>query len=507
MLSSSALQDLSADRAASPLPHWMLSVPDALAFNRDCCFVLDAQGRVQHMNGAGCRLMAVDDAQRWLGLHWSALWPEGERAKVRAALDTALTEGSAQFEGLCATAMGAPRWWDVQLTRLPATADAAAGLVCVARDLSLLRQAHLLSARQAQLLQTALDSGELGHWNHDHDTGELHGSPTFRSHFGLPASGPITLDMVLSRISQDTLPGFSAARDAALRAGGSHALEVHTIDREQRSRVLMTHFHVEESPDGLRQVSGISVDLTGQRLRAGANSEAQDLVGRLVRDRTKLLSDLHAHMIDTIEQERKQLARELHDEMGAMLTLMSFEVSRLQARFDTLPEPPPELARLHELIGGLRQYKHRVIAGLRPPLLQELGLEMALHTLIEQYGRSSGLRMQAAIDSELPPLREVAALAIFRMVQECLTNIGKYAQASAVQVDLTCDETHLVIEVSDDGIGLPPNALSGSRFGLVGMRERIQALGGSAHFERISEVGGTRVTASLPLCAIAEPAA
>jgi PAS domain S-box-containing protein len=505
MLQSSALTSLPEDQAGDlGLP--MLSLTQALGLSRDCAVVLDGQGRILHINAAGCRHLAIDRTAEWLGQSWPEFWPEAERPSVLAAISRARTEGHAQFEGLCPTALGAPRWWDVQISRL---ADAAADvrLVCVARDVSLLHQAHLLSARQAQTLQTALDSGELGHWSHSLDTGELTCSEVFREHFGLPDTGPISVDMVLERISSDTLPAFRAARDAALRAGGSHAMEVHTVDRAQCERVLMTHFHVEEPLGGGRQVSGISVDLTAQRQRAGADTETQDLVGRMVHDRTKLLSDLHAHMIDTIEQERKQLARDLHDEMGSLLTLMSFEVARLGQRFQDQAEQVPEAARLQDLIGDLRQYKHRVVAGLRPPLLQELGLEMALQNLIDNYSQSSGLHVQVAIDSALPPLIEAAALAVFRLVQECLTNIGKYARAKTVQIDLTCDDTHLVIEVSDDGIGLPPNALSGSRFGLVGMRERILAFGGTAIFERISEAGGTRVTASLPLCAITEPTA
>src|SRR5690606_38106603 len=108
------------------------------------------------------------------------------------------------------------------------------------------------------------------------------------------------------------------------------------------------------------------------------------------------------HTIETNENERKALARELHDEMGSILTLMSFQIERLKEHLSQDETGLSSATQLGELVDALRQYKHRVIAGLRPPLLQELGLDMALRTHIESFAESSGTAVAIHIDEGLP---------------------------------------------------------------------------------------------------------
>ena len=170
----------------------------------------------------------------------------------------AATKGQAQFEAVCLTGAGSLRCWDVQLTCLPARDQQNTTLICMAQDVSALRSAHLQAARQNQLLNTALSSGELGHWAHNLDSGDFKCSPCFRQQFGLPEAGPVSAKDVFTRIDAGTLPAFNAARETAIKSGGSHALEVHTTDRDGQRRILMTHFHIEESMSGQRHVSGVS---------------------------------------------------------------------------------------------------------------------------------------------------------------------------------------------------------------------------------------------------------
>ncbi len=348
--------------------------------------------------------------------------------------------------------------------------------------------------RQRQLLQLALEEGDLGSWTHNVQTGELVCSPKFREHFGLPPQGPVSIEMIVSQVVPDLRETFTESWQAALQHPGGHRLEVQTLDRFGRSRVLMAHFHVDGQSESSRMVSGVTVDVTGRRLRDTALAETQGMLGRMVRERTRFLSELNNHTIETIENERKALARELHDEMGSILTLMSFQIERLKEHLSQDETGLTSATQLGELVDALRQYKHRVIAGLRPPLLQELGLDMALRTHIESFAESSGTAVAIHIDEGLPTLKESAALAVFRSLQEGLTNVGKYANARSVTVDLICDQGELVMELTDDGVGLPHNALSGSRFGLVGIRERIQALAA----RRCSSAS---VTAGGPACA------
>ncbi|MGC4060943.1 MAG: histidine kinase [Aquabacterium sp.] len=347
--------------------------------------------------------------------------------------------------------------------------------------------------------QLAVEAGELGSWTHDVQTGKLICSAMFRQHFCLPPAGTVTLQDILDRVVPQSRDDFQHAHERALTQPGRHRLEVRILDDAQRSKVVRTHFQVLRHASGQVRVSGVSVDLTNRLMLEASADRAHALVGQLVLERIQRLAELNAHAVATIERERKTLARELHDEMGSILTLMSLELARLQGKPDAAhAEFGTGLGQLSNLVESLRQYKHRVISGLRPPLLQELGLEMAMQSYVDEFVRSANLEVDADIEPELPLLKEDAALALFRVLQEALTNTAKYAQARKVRIRFHTDVEQLWLEVTDDGKGLPTSSDTSRSFGLQGMRERIEALGGSASFSRVSHAGGTRILVSIP---------
>ena len=215
--------------------------------------------------------------------------------------------------------------------------------------------------------------------------------------------------------------------------------------------------------------------------------------------RLHTLAALNRYTVNRIEQERKSLASEFHDELGSVLTLLSLELDNAagQLQRDEKEALRQTLAQLNELVESIRQYKYRVIAGLRPPLLQELGLEASLQTHAQEFCERSNLALKLNFADAVPPLSEEASLAFFRTVQEALTNVVKYAGASAVEISLSIQDGRLCLDIVDDGCGLKITKNAG--FGLIGIRERMHALGGDARFEQISDIGGTRISASIPI--------
>ena len=222
----------------------------------------------------------------------------------------------------------------------------------------------------------------------------------------------------------------------------------------------------------------------------------RDALESQVRERTARLTELANHLQQAVEEERAHLARELHDELGALLTAAKLDVARLKSR---LPADAPELTtRLKHLTDTLNQgiaLKRRIIEDLRPSALSNLGLVASLDILLREFGERSRLK----IDSALEPvdLNEARDLTIYRMVQESLTNIGKYAQASHVSVMLKNYVYHVEVSVTDDGTGFDPSAVPQASHGLMGMRHRIEACGGRLDIN--SAPGrGTRITATIP---------
>ncbi len=216
-----------------------------------------------------------------------------------------------------------------------------------------------------------------------------------------------------------------------------------------------------------------------------------------VRERTLELEALARHLQTVREDERGRLARELHDELGGLLTAAKLDVARMRKR---LPPEAPELAeRVAHLSSTLDvgiALKRRIIEDLRPPALDDLGLSRTLQILCDEFAQRAELPVDTALDEVAPGSER--ALAIYRLVQEALTNVAKYARARRVQVVLRAEPDGVVVEVADDGDGFDPASVRPGSHGLAGMRFRIRSAGGE--FSVDSAPGqGTRVRARLPL--------
>jgi signal transduction histidine kinase len=146
------------------------------------------------------------------------------------------------------------------------------------------------------------------------------------------------------------------------------------------------------------------------------------------------------------------------------------------------------------------EFKRRIVENLRPSMLDHLGLSSALRSYCSEYGRVTGLDCEALVDAQVDVAGPMQAIAVFRIVQESLNNIAKYAQASSVIVQLSREGDVLSLEVIDDGIGIDPDAVSKPKsHGLLGMRERALLLGGTLHVKRGINDCGTCVVAFIPV--------
>ena len=198
------------------------------------------------------------------------------------------------------------------------------------------------------------------------------------------------------------------------------------------------------------------------------------------------------------EEEKSRLARDIHDELGGILVGAKMDVAWAAQRCKTtLPEAAEKLDRALAVLDEGVEMKRRIIEELRPTLLDNLGISSALDWQVRQSCERAGLHCELNLaDLELPPK---VSIAIYRIVQEALTNITKYASARNVDVELLGDDEGVSLIVHDDGAGLPAGVES-SRLshGIVGMRQRVRALNGT--FKISSRPGtGTTVEVYIPL--------
>ncbi|VTU20469.1 Signal transduction histidine-protein kinase/phosphatase DegS [Variovorax sp. PBL-H6] len=214
-----------------------------------------------------------------------------------------------------------------------------------------------------------------------------------------------------------------------------------------------------------------------------------------VRERTATLAELATHLQEVRETERGFLARELHDELGSLLTAAKLDVARLKSRLLDSPEAIQRLQHMNELLNSGIALKRRIIEDLRPSSLANLGLIASLEILGREFAEHSGVEIEMVL--EPVTLDEANQLTVYRMVQESLTNIGKYAQATEASIVMKNYGNHVVVEVSDNGKGFDLQALRVSSHGLAGMQHRVETAKGKLTIS--STPGqGTRLSASLP---------
>lgn len=219
----------------------------------------------------------------------------------------------------------------------------------------------------------------------------------------------------------------------------------------------------------------------------------------LVRERTATLTELANHLQQVREDERGHLARELHDELGALLTAAKLDVARLKSRIDmSSPEISERVQHLVEALNSGIALKRRIIEDLRPSSLSNLGLITSLEILTREFAQRSNIEVEANLEPvELP---ETTQLTVYRIVQESLTNIGKYAKASHAVVTVHNYPTYVAVQIQDDGAGFDTATVRLNSHGLAGMRHRVEAAGGRLTVS--SEVGkGTTISAVIPLSA------
>ena len=230
-------------------------------------------------------------------------------------------------------------------------------------------------------------------------------------------------------------------------------------------------------------------------------AEQLDLV---VQRRTAALSSLSSELQRVSETEKRALARELHDELGSLLIAAKMDISWLRRRLAA--EDPESGLRWERVLAGLDEgvsLKRRLVENLRPTLLDNLGLVPAIRWLLEETCSRAGLACSASYPEREMQLTDDASIAVFRVVQESLTNIVRHAGASRVDFAAGVEGQELVLRIRDDGGGIEAWRAEGppGSHGLASMRHRVASLGGRLSVARAPE-GGTQVVARMPLARI-----
>jgi PAS domain S-box-containing protein len=248
--------------------------------------------------------------------------------------------------------------------------------------------------------------------------------------------------------------------------------------------------------------TGKAIDYEGSKCLMGVGIDFSERIKaqEKIKETTEQLRLLTAHLQSIREEERKRIGREIHDELGQQLTAIKMDIAWIDKKVpDDNPLLKNKLKNVITLLDGSNQSIRRILSELRPGILDNHGLLDALEWLNRQVSSTTGLAVQFNSNEIKTNLPEPITTCIFRVYQEALTNIIRYAGAAKVLASLLIDDNVINVSIEDDGKGFDPASVQVNKsFGILGMKERVLSLGGN--FELLSSPGeGTKIFISLPL--------
>lgn len=288
-------------------------------------------------------------------------------------------------------------------------------------------------------------------------------------------------------VHPDDRIGYHLVQDRSLGSDSDWAWQGRILTREGEERWAEIKAIARRLDDDRMVWDGIVWDIT-----ASKRIELQLASSR------EQLRELSAHLESVREEEKARIAREVHDELGQMLTVLKLETSMCELAYADLdPGLRDRLNSMKRLISQLFQLVRDVATALRPPIL-DAGIASAIEWQARRFEARTQIPCLVEVPDNLPALSDAKAIGLFRILQEALTNVMRHAQAHTVELSLTLENGVLCMTVADDGRGFVPEQGRATSFGVVGMRERVLMLGGTLQLD--SESGeGTTLRAYIPL--------
>lgn len=455
-------------------------------------WIIDLNGNINNVNGAYCQMVGYTREQL-LTMNVADVEVSEDPEKVNAHIQKILTHGHDRFETRHRCRDGEMIDLDVSVSL--ADIGGERFYFTFFRDITQYKQTKAVLAEREQYLRAMFDNMQEGVIT-TNEAGTIESAnPAALAIFGYDAEQLLGQNEILLMREQDRerhtriLKRYleqDAGQQQSVMGGGRREV---TAVRADGTDFQMSLALDEMWLDGERRFIAIIRDVTESKMAQQAleNSQLQ-------------LRELADHLQTVREAERAGIAREIHDELGQSLLALNMDLHWIGQR---LPKQDQELSAkvqsMKELVDSTVGVVQRISSDLRPAILDDLGLEAAISWYVEQYGKRTGIVRSISMDMGDVNLGLQASTAVFRILQEALTNVGRHSGADEVTVSLLVRDGYLNLEIADNGKGINEQQMSESgSFGLLGMRERALILDGDVSISP-RPGGGTVVSLELPI--------
>ncbi|MBI1891548.1 MAG: CHASE domain-containing protein [Burkholderiales bacterium] len=343
-----------------------------------------------------------------------------------------------------------------------------------------------LRASEANLAE-AQHMAHLGSWLFSPSSGKMVWSNETYRIFGMGHDIDANIDNFLQCLREDERETIRAGIMDPIQSGEEFSAEHRIVQNGGGQRWVHTIVRLDNSSED-RLLRGTIMDITDRKEAVEAMKRSQEL-----------LRELTAHQDRVKEEERKRIAREIHDELGQTLLALRIDIAMLEARTgQTHPKLNQKVRAVLSHIDGTVRTIRNIINNLRPAVL-DLGLTAAIEWQVAEFERRSGIDCELIIGTRDFSVDDTRATALFRVLQESLTNVLRHAEATRVMIRLYQESNQLVMKITDNGVGIYPNSRrKANSFGLVGVEERIHALNGKCVISSVPGEG-TTLTIYIPM--------
>jgi PAS domain S-box-containing protein len=364
----------------------------------------------------------------------------------------------------------------------------------VRRKIAAEEQAHL--ARK--LFETFMENSPVLSYLKDEDGSYVYSNAANRAGVSVGLLGKTDFDIFPLEIARQ-----KREHDlTVLRENKAREFTENSIETDGEHTWLAVKFPVIDT-EGRKLLAGKAIDITQRKRAENALAKARDELELRVKERTAAARQLSARLLQMQDEERRRIARELHDSAGQMVAALLMNIDGLRSVDRQEAEQARLLLDSHAILENLNKELRTISHLLHPPLLDEVGLSSALPWYVEEFAKRSGIATSLELSADFGRANSDLEIAIFRIVQECLTNVHRHSGSSKASVRLRRSNGAILLEVQDEGKGIPPEkkaVITGSGpvgVGFRGMRERVLQLGGTLEIE--SEDVGTTVRAMFPI--------